>query len=451
MYISTRDGWYTSLTGFLVVSVPTRCCEATRHRCGGLTQSPPRSFLSFLVTDTRVVTYLDGIGVNMATFDSENHHGHHKRTKSSVLKTLMGTRNHKRNPSAGDALPSGIPDENRDPRANSQAPKRLPLLPHDHPHAFQRPLGELVQNQLGDARQSSKQLAARYEERLMVKSQIFEDSKVLPRPGLQERGRQLSAKDDRQTGADKRSTPKKSKSQTSLSALLSRPKSSKGISQEAKGKERKDERIWSPDRSGGAAAPPIYAQFASQPLVEAPRITTVPLNDSKVNQEIRQYTPANYSPSKQRNFHDHHEPTLGRPTRAQKPRPKSEYLTSSTTSSALKNALSGMRRSSNESSPPPAAGRDSSEQKPRPNSFWGGRNTAEKGNPSRKSSNEFSNPKGDGDKVPQSVFKRTSRVMAAVATFNMKAKEAQADMRLDPKAIEASFETLLVRTLKLLV
>lgn len=78
---------------------------------------------------------------------SNNDH-RHKRTTSSVLKSIMGPRGHKRNPSAGAVLAANIFDENKDSQAFYDPSKAIPLLPSDHPHSGQGPLGELIPNEL---------------------------------------------------------------------------------------------------------------------------------------------------------------------------------------------------------------------------------------------------------------------------------------------------------------
>ncbi|KAI9789240.1 MAG: hypothetical protein M1816_006249 [Peltula sp. TS41687] len=404
----------------------------------------------------------------MATFDSsnqENHGRHHKRGTSSVLKNLIGTRNHKRNPSAGDALAGSSPirDENRDsrPYSNPTAKGSLPFLPASHPHTNQqqqqqRPLGELVQNQLGDPTKVvsvQKNMAYRYDDYQDTTAgfQGLHGENIVPRLEGRDRGRKVLAasRDDRSTAAKKENNrpPKKSKSSTSLSALLKRPKSSKALRQEAVEREMvMKEGGRSAVTPSGTAPPPIYARFTSQPAREALHSRPVPLNDTQTDREMLQYTPLDYSPSKQRNLHGYEQPTLGRPATLHKPRPKSEYLMSSTTAEGLKNLLSGgVRSSSNESSGPPSSSRDSTEhEKRRPISVWGGQSVAKQGNTRNVPSDDVFTEKSGGQHRQQlTVAKRGTRVMEAVATFNQIAKEAQQGMIPDRKAIDSSFETLL--------
>ena len=365
----------------------------------------------------------------MAASDAKANGRHHKRTPSSVLKSLMGPRSHKQHTSIDVASPSYVLDENRDARTHMVASKRLPLLPGDHPHASQLPLSELAQNQIGNGSRPA-QLEGWRSERQVVTA-----------PGMDERGNKLKSKNGHQLGPVNENQHKKAKSQTGFGALLSRPRSSKGLNKETVYEGNESEQP--SDAPSAKVPPPIYAQFASQPFHEISHTTNVVLNDARVHQEILQYTPVNYSPSKQKNYSGGEQPTLGKRNSVQKPRPTSEYLTSSTSGSVIKAALFGIRSSSNESSRPSSSSRESVEQKRRPNSFWGGRPVLRQASTSRSSSDDASKSRIEDQGAP----KRTSRVKTAVATFGMKGKEAQKQTVLDTKAIETSFEALLVRVL----
>ena len=224
---------------------------------------------------------------------------------------------------------------------------------------------------------------------------------------------------------------KKSKSSTSLSALLSRPRSSKG----SKSKEesiQKDKENETPPGAADLAPPPIWAQFATQATPDVSNTTKIPLNDCRSkDEEMALYTPSNYSPSKQRNFHDSQRPTLsGRA--GSRPRPKSECLGSGPSSTSLSETLSGLRRSA----------RDKVQSKPR------------KEEPATQSDNRDSHtyrPTSQKSNSGLTENTRGSRVMTAVAAFNGKAKELPKEpaekpsAKPDPQVIESAFEELLVR------
>lgn len=377
---------------------------------------------------------------------------HHKRAKSTVLKSIMGNRQHKRDPSAGDALEPQIYDENQRPSLSTGSSKMMVSLPNDHPHAFQIPLGELAHNQLvnpvarpglrtpGRERTNPMEGASYYA--------VTADTNHSPPTSPHTREKLSKNRSDSQATPAKSKKPKNMKSHTGLGALLSRPKSSKGKDEARQDKESAIQRSTSiGEPAQGTAPPSIYAQFASRPVEPGPDISGDRLNGAQIEQEISRYTPANYSPSKQRDFGQHEQPTLGRRGAGHKARPKSEYLTSSTTGTVVKDALQALRRSSNDSTHASVSSRKSSEQKKRPNSIWGGRDANAPGTTSRSPSGEQPKRSSTGEPEKSTVAKRGSRVMAAVAALNMKAKEGGKDKGKDklvpPQDIEGAFEALL--------
>ncbi|KAK5188824.1 hypothetical protein LTR16_008135, partial [Cryomyces antarcticus] len=70
----------------------------------------------------------------------------HKRNKSSVLKSIMVSRSHKRTTSEGTVLVQPKSDENNPPYNPHNITKDMPALPPNHPHAGQRVLEEIPQN-----------------------------------------------------------------------------------------------------------------------------------------------------------------------------------------------------------------------------------------------------------------------------------------------------------------
>lgn len=243
--------------------------------------------------------------------------------------------------------------------------------------------------------------------------------------------------------------PKKSKSSTSLSTLLSRPKSSKDLEIELSS-QQKDKENHTPPRTADDIPPPIWAQFATQPIQEFKTSRKVPLNDlHDVKDEITKYTPREYSPSKQRNFHDSQQPTLGH-KKDSKPRPKSAFVPSGPSVVSFPDILANLRKSNDVK-----RGSDSSNQPPQlRSSMDSGKSSCDAlqsrwsvpGN-SRKDSDDSRNP-------AFTMGKRGSRVMAAVAALNGKAKQPTnalvkdtIDTPVDVKSIENAFESLLVRAL----
>lgn len=238
--------------------------------------------------------------------------------------------------------------------------------------------------------------------------------------------------------------PKKKKSSTGLSALLSRPKSSKDLRADMS-RQQKDKENMTPPDSADIAPPPIWAQFARHPTKEISVARKVPLNDARdVDDEMALYTPHEYSPSKQRNFHDLQKPTLSRKGE----RPKSAFLGNGISTTSFAETISGLRKYSHDRGESRSS--NQSEQH---------RNSVES---SRKSSSEYQYPnrldRNERRKVSDSssnsgiAAKRGSRVMAVVAAFNGRSKELgkeNVETKVDPKEIEIAFENLLVRASQL--
>lgn len=234
--------------------------------------------------------------------------------------------------------------------------------------------------------------------------------------------------------------PKKKKSSTGLSALLSRPKSSKDLRADMS-RQQKDKENMTPPDSADIAPPPIWAQFARHSTKEISVARKVPLKDAHdVDDEMALYTPHEYSPSKQRNFHDLQKPTLSRKGE----RPKSAFLGNGISTTSFAETISGLRKYSHDRGESRSS--NQSEQH---------RNSVES---SRKSSSEYQYPtrldRNERRKVSDSssnsgiAAKRGSRVMAVVAAFNGRSKESgkeNAETKVDPKEIEIAFENLLVR------
>lgn len=229
---------------------------------------------------------------------------------------------------------------------------------------------------------------------------------------------------------------KKSKSSTGLSALLSRPRSSKGLKEETSRQGKDKENQTPPGSADLTPPPPIWAQFATQGIQEPARTHKVPLNDRKsIDDEISRYTPKVYSPSKQRDFQPQSRPTLSRRTES-KPRPKSECLAQRQTRESFAETVSGLRKS---------ARNDNTQSTALSQLEGNGKDKA----PYQRSSVEQRKISDSSSGPALTVGKRGSRVMAAVAAFNGRTKELPKEPEsvpspeLDPQAIESAFETLL--------
>ena len=240
---------------------------------------------------------------------------------------------------------------------------------------------------------------------------------------------------------------KKSKSSTSITAILSRPRSSKAVKAENTHRQ-KDKENQTPPNSAGMGPPPIWAQFASRGFEEPARTTKIPLNDQfTVEEEVALYTPRDYSPSKQRNFPDYQQPTLSKGV-GSKPRPKSESITITPcpTPASFAAVVSGLQKSGRNKSQVDISNRQQQTRQVVDTSRLDQNGSIEI--QSKAENRKVSNDSA-GSGLP--MQKSGSRVMAAVAAFNGKAKELPKDppkevetVQLDPKAIEKAFESLLV-------
>lgn len=356
---------------------------------------------------------------------------HHKRTKSSVLRSIV---NHRRNPSAGAALTS-TKSENQRP-ATRDSSKALPILPSDHPHA--NPPFTACGQTADPFRALPKQSVEVYDEEKKNPSglQIRENGPVQPQVTVpkKEEAAQNSSKPERER------KPKKSKSSTNLAAFLSRPKPSKNM-QKGDVQVTKDKENQTPPGSTVIAPTPIWAQFASQPEQGVGVATKVPLNHKwKIEDEMALYTPKEYSPSKQKNYNDYERPTLSR-------RPKSEYFPSGPTAASFAETVARLRKTSTGKNgiTTSMGGHDTGAQQ---SSMGKNEKTPNEVKPlSGRLSEENLGLHNESSKTDVPKTKRGSRVMAAVAAWNGKSRERVAETNyadLDTETIESAFENLLV-------
>ena len=361
----------------------------------------------------------------------------HKQSTSSVLKSIM-PQNHQRNPSA-KAISTGWNEDCEG--SNGYVALGNPMLPPEQPNRRQH-LREASGNRSRvppspraseDMQKGNNQ--AYGEHRKIASSTSFMTFKE------KEKGRGSKQRSEKQ----EEKPMKKSKSSTSLAAFFSRPRS-KSVKVEEGRQQMKDENE-RPLRSV-APLPPIWAQFATQDVVNVSSTTKVPLNDSfGTEEEMARYTPRDYSPSKQRNFQDVQQPTLSR-RREAKPRPKSECLTQGPTPASFAETISALRRSSREKGP---VKRSSQRQRAPQDEGSSQKSSYEDKRSSRRPS--IDRPITGDISYPAAppVVSQESRVKAAVAAFNGKSKElpkeptqSSLNSELDASAIENAFESLLV-------
>ena len=363
----------------------------------------------------------------------------HKRTKSSVLKSIIPG-NHKRKPSSKSNI---LPHCNSKSEENGDYAylDNHSILPPDHPHTRQhlREDGGNRNPKIAspkksiDVQKETESVSAEYQ--MVTRSVSFKSSA----------GREDQKPPKKEHLKEEEDKMKKSKSSTSISAILSRPRSTKAVKAED-ARRQKDKENQTPPSSAGVGPPPIWAQFASQGFEEPAHTIKIPLNDqSTVEEKVALYTPRDYSPSKQRNFPDYQQPTLSRRV-GSKPRPKSESTAPCPTPASFAEVVSGLQTSGRNKSQVDISNRQQQTRHVVDASRLDENNSTEI--QPRAENRKVSNDSAGSD-LP--MPKSGSRVMAAVAAFNGKAKELPKDppketetVQLDPKAIEKAFESLLV-------
>lgn len=323
--------------------------------------------------------------------------------------------------------------------ANIQYPTRtVPLLPPDHPHAS-------VAGDEQDARMGRSSKKENMPPDKRSKSTVSLRSLGRSKDHDKESEKEKKSRKDRQPAREDRnrhlmSDMKKTKSTTSLRALLTKNRSSKDLGNSSHTPHDKEN--MSPSNiSYEPAQTPIWAQFAtttqeSHPAPEQHQ------NAASVEAEIARYAPQDYSPSKQRHFAEYGQPALQRPRSSG--RPKSAIsIGSSSFMNALTRQTSGKRPHSSSSS---NDGRPSSKGKVAEK-----RNSIEQCRPRSRDMNERNVSSSSNEmtlpRAGLNVAKRGPRVMAAVAALNGIAKEAGAakeESTMDPKLVNAEFEAVLV-------
>ncbi|KAF2812308.1 uncharacterized protein BDZ99DRAFT_412911 [Mytilinidion resinicola] len=351
----------------------------------------------------------------------------------------MVSKGHKKTPS--DGTPLSIKEahitQSYDPRSNMNA---MPMLPPDHPHT-QRALGQIHNPPSNPASsRKSKDTKDAKPKGLHKKTLSSVSLRSLAKDKDKEEKRHSREPSRARADKDETGSPKKNKSSTNLAAVFHKSKAPKEVNRNSH--NARDKENTTPP--GSAIAPevqtPIWAQFSSQPFQEVRTTSTIPLNDRRsIEQEIALYTPTEYSPSKQRNFYDYGQPSLQkRPGAASKERPKSTFLPSTGSTSNFMETLS--RKMSGERAPLSAT---------KGNEIRGKEDTSSRGATTRgmlrRASSEGRKSMDDKPRPGQTVAQKGARVMAAVAVFNGKSKEAEvgASSPLNPKDIDEEFEAVL--------
>nr|OQO17449.1 hypothetical protein B0A51_17302 [Rachicladosporium sp. CCFEE 5018] len=337
----------------------------------------------------------------MATASPRPHHQRNKSSRSGILRALVSK--------TDSEAPSGI-------RQGMTRTQTVPLLPADHIHASKpKVLGE---------RQSNVQSP----------------------PSSPPKRKHGAAVPTKKGGKGEKDELKKSKSSTGLTSMFSKMnRSSQDLSSFAAPPLVKDkENSTPPSSSHDQMTPPIWAQFSSTSTTARNLHDRPASRDSRSSQsvqdEITRYTPQNYSPSKQREFHGAVEQPSLRPTLSRRPQSTVVQPTGSFMG-VLGLRASGARTSMEGRRSPETSQRTSVESTARP--MLAERNSAAPAMTERKASG--SSTEQDTSAVGLTVAKRTGRVMAAVAALQGRTKNTavKTENPIDLAEVDAAFEAVL--------
>lgn len=370
--------------------------------------------------------------------------GHRRNKSSSVLKSLMTPKNHKRAPSDGLELKKNHPvTAPYLPTSNFRAP----MLPPDHPDSQMRVATRTENIPINPPSPQKSRFAPSSPKKSLHKKTLSTVSlRSLAKGEEKTNGKKsMDVRRPREDEVDAEK-PKKSKSSTNLAAMFGKGRSKEG--KQSPTKQPTDKENTTPPSSANAEVPPhapIWAEFSSTPLQEVTTTSRVPLNDQRrsIEEEIALYTPQNYSPTKQRNFFDYGQPSLQqRP--AGKERPKSMVVPKSTSTTSILETFS--RKKSNERVP--LSDTKGNEGRTKENASSRATSRPPMGRASTDTSRKADTSRSDSQ--PAVAAKKPNRVMAAVAAFNGRSRQMEAPTsptKLDPKVVDTEFEEVLVCTL----
>ncbi|KAL1959307.1 hypothetical protein VTO42DRAFT_2494 [Malbranchea cinnamomea] len=289
------------------------------------------------------------------------------------------------------------------------------FLPPDHPHARAHcPLSERGLNSgLGSSVQSYRPSANTPAGGHSLHKKT--KSAVSLRSLLGDRDKKSSpSKNTSSDGSTMLKKTKKTKSTTSLSGLFK--KSNKGRRNTTTEKEPdKENAAPTEDAENILSSSPLWSQFERNPHRESFSSRYAHSTQRTLDEEISLYTPREYSPSRQQNFHNFRPSLTKRPD--WRPRPKSDLISSNPF--FIRDRLgSGNQRWSNNQS-----------------------GLASPGNVGRSSSSEQSPSQRTRR---NSGVTKTSRVLAAISGFGSKEKKTEiTKATADPQEIDKAFEDLL--------
>lgn len=323
-------------------------------------------------------------------------------TKPSVLRAILSSKTHKRNPTADDVIPPPQPSMySRDQTSSIPA---------------QFPLGERAPNRdVADGQPPSTKPTTKDEKQGLHKKTKSAVSLKSLRNYMERKDNRPEESPEEESGELK---PKKVKSANSLTAILKRSQRGRkgGDAKEARDKENR-----SPTDLSDNIPDSSWVQYPVRPSEGRSSPRRLLEKRRTFEEEVSLYTPKGYSPAQQRNFYDYHQPSLTRRT-GLKPRPKSDCLSGDRN---VKDFAMPLNRTPSDKGPVEVQENQhiSSHRRPRGLSRPGSYSDEQK---------RDTNPKP------------MSRVQAAISAFNAKSQESELQKRLDSKDLESEFEKLLV-------
>ena len=384
--------------------------------------------------------------------------GHRRNKSASVIKSFISSKSHKHTPSDGGALHLPYMPAPAAPAAAAAAADyshvhqhpNASLLPPDHPdHPSYSHMRATAPSDPSPANPTPprKSYDVRPGPRKSLHTKTVSSVSLRTLAKERDKSRELPLLDLRlplgqEPQADK---TKRIKSSTNLASMFGKSKSKDS----RQSSPVKDKENTAPPRNSIAVSPveartPIWAQFSSQPLQDVTAASRPPLGDQRRNDEPTTNSPQDYSPSTPRSF-EHDNPFLQKRTVA-KERPKSMHAPKSTSAASLLNTFSrkktGDRAPLSDTHGNESRQRDSSPSKgpsaARPALGRASTDIVRLAQPAQPAAPPATSPK------------KQNRVMAAVAAFNGKAKQADPEpapaspAKLDPAVVDAEFEEVLV-------
>lgn len=367
----------------------------------------------------------------MAALDSTAPTAGHRRNKSAAaIKSFI----QKRSTSDGTQLSK-----------NTTASLQTPLLPPDHPHSSQLRAAGRPESGSVEPTSPHKSRDTNSSPKKSLHKKTLSSVSLRSLAKKEERSKDKHSTDARRSREDDKveDKPKKAKSSTNLAAMFGKSKRDRSPVKEIRDKENT-----SPMHPSDAPTPvrtPIWAEFSTQQ--EMSHTTVVPLNDTRrsVEAEISLYNPQNYSPTKQRSFFDVGQPSLQQRSPA-KPRPKSMVVPKTASATSILETFS--RKKSSERVPLS----DTKGNEGRVKETLTSRSIPSRPILARASTDLSRSDAPFASPMKSSVTtKKQSRVMAAVAALNGKARQAEvappSPTKLDPSIVDAEFEEVLVSNL----